>query len=63
MIDFIKRKIQKLKQKRTFHEYGYDIKTFEVEGIGKVEYAQWLHPFEQPKSITTSNKNWLNEAG
>jgi FkbM family methyltransferase len=61
MIDFIKRKLQKLKQKRTFHEYGYDIKTFEVEGIGKVEYAQWQHPFEQPKSITTSNVNFYKK--
>jgi FkbM family methyltransferase len=61
MIDFIKKKIEKLKQKRTFHEYGYEIKRFDVEGIGAVEYAQWLHPFEQSKSITSSNINFYKK--
>ena len=58
MINYIKRKLEKLKQKKTFLEYGYDIKTFEIDGIGKVEYAQWKHPFEQPKVITNSNVNF-----
>lgn len=61
MINYIKRKIEKLKQKRTFKEYGYEIKTFEIDGIGVVEYAQWLHPFEQPKSITSSNVNFYRK--
>ena len=61
MINYIKRKIEKLKQKRTFKEYGYKIKTFEIDGIGVVEYAQWLHPFEQPKSITSSNVNFYRK--
>jgi FkbM family methyltransferase len=61
MFDFIKRKLQKLKLKRTFKEYGYELKTFEVDGIGTVEYAQWLHPFEQQKSITNSNINFYRK--
>lgn len=61
MIDFIKRKIERLKQKRTFKEYGYEIKTFEIEKLGTVEYAQWLHPFEGPKSITNSNINFYRK--
>ena len=58
MINYIKRKLEKLKQKKTFLEYGYEIKTFKIDGIGTVEYAQWLHPFEQPKVITNSNVNF-----
>lgn len=61
MINFIKRKIQKLKQKRTFQEYGYDLKKFDIQGLGKVEYAQWLHPFEGAKSITNSNINFYRK--
>src|SRR3990170_8934316 len=61
MINYIKRKIQKLKQKKTFLEYGYEVKTFDIDTIGKVEYAQWLHPFESPKSITTSNVNFYKK--
>lgn len=58
MIEYIRKKIQKLKQKRTFLEYGFEVKTFDIEGIGAVDYAQWLHPFEQPKTITSSNVNF-----
>jgi FkbM family methyltransferase len=61
MIDFIKKKLQKLKQKRTFLEYGYEVKMFPIEDIGDVEYAQWLHPFEQPKTITNSNINFYKQ--
>jgi FkbM family methyltransferase len=61
MIDFIRKKIEKLKLKKTFKEYGYEIKSFEIEGIGKVEYAQWLHPFESQKEITNSNINFYRK--
>ncbi|MFP4622360.1 MAG: hypothetical protein ACLFM7_13695, partial [Bacteroidales bacterium] len=54
MINYIKRKLNKRHKKRTFKEYGYKIKTFQIDKIGKVEYAQWLHPFEKPKEITNS---------
>lgn len=54
MIHYIKRKLNKRWQKRTFKEYGYKIKTFQIDNIGSVEYAQWLHPFEKPKEITNS---------
>jgi len=56
MFDYIKRKITRHKQKRTFAEYDYSISTFEIAeyGIGNVEYAQWNHPSESKKSITDS---------
>lgn len=55
MANLISRKIQKLKQKSTFAEYGYEVNAFHVNGFGKVEYAQWQHPFEKPKNITASS--------
>jgi len=61
MINFIKKKIEKLKLKRTFKEYGYEIKTFSIKDIGHIEYAQWLHPFEGPKEVTDSNINFYRK--
>lgn len=55
MINYIKRKIKKKQIKKTFNEYGYEIKKFKISPFGEVEYAQWLHPFEKPKKITESN--------
>ncbi|CAL2077299.1 FkbM family methyltransferase [Tenacibaculum sp. 190524A02b] len=55
MIKYIKRKILKKQLKKTFKEYGFEIKKFQVNPFGTIEYAQWLHPFEQPKNITASN--------
>ena len=55
MLAFIKRKLEKRRLKNTFQEYGYELKKFELEGIGTVEYAQWQHPFEGEKSITLDN--------
>ena len=54
-MNIFKGKFEKRKQKRTFSEYGFEIKDFHVEEIGLVQYAQWLHPFEKPKKITKSN--------
>lgn len=54
-MNFIQKILEKRKLKRTFDEYGFAIKKFEVEGLGIIDYAQWLHPFEKPKQITQSN--------
>lgn len=55
MLAFIKRKLEKRRLKKTFQEYGSQRKQFELEGLGTVEYAQWLHPFEEEKEITLDN--------
>ena len=61
MANFIARKLQKHKQKSTFAEYGHEIKSFAVDGFGKVQYAQWQHPFEKPKTITASSIKYYQE--
>lgn len=55
MLNFIKQKIEKHRLKRTFQEYGYKVNEFFIDTIGKVRYAQWLHPMEGPKEVTSSN--------
>ncbi len=55
MFTYIKKKIKKRHLKKTFNEYGFEVKKFQVVPFGEVEYAQWLHPFEKPKEITESN--------
>lgn len=51
MLNYIKRKFQKNKQRRTFREYGFEVKTFRLPADGEVRYAQWQHPFESIKSF------------
>jgi len=58
MLSYWKRKREKRRLKRTFSEYGYQIKKFNLNGLGEVEYAQWLHPFEGPKEVTDSQLNF-----
>lgn len=54
-MNFIQKILEKRKLKRTFDEYGFEIKKFDIDGLGIIDYAQWLHPFEKPKQITQSN--------
>lgn len=54
MINYLKRKIKAFRMKRTFAEYGFEVKSFALKNIGQVDYAQWLHPLEELKEITTS---------
>ncbi len=39
--------------------YGYDIRQFDVDGYGSVQYAQWLHPSESEKMIQAPAVNAL----
>jgi len=34
------------------HEYGFTIAGFDLPEYGRIEYAQWLHPREEAKTIT-----------
>jgi FkbM family methyltransferase len=55
MIGALARKIQRRRDRRTFRTYGHEVKRFSLEREGVVEYAQWLHPFEKPKTITQAD--------
>jgi hypothetical protein len=43
-MNYIQKKLEKIRSKRSLHEYGFTIKEFDVPPYGRVEYAQWLHP-------------------
>ena len=51
-MNFIQRKLEKIRSKRSLHEYGWAIKQFNVPPFGVIEYAQWLHPFDKEKHVT-----------
>jgi FkbM family methyltransferase len=59
MIEYIKRKIRRFRQKRTFQEYGYVIKHFELADDGQVAFADWLHPFHPPMELDESKLNFF----
>lgn len=41
--------------------YGYTITEFDLPDIGIIRYAQWNHPFENPKTITADAVNCYRE--
>jgi FkbM family methyltransferase len=61
IINSIKKKIEKVKSKKSLHDYGFQVKSFDLEQDGKIDYARWLHPYEQPKSITQSMVNFFRQ--
>ena len=62
MLHFLKKQLAKYKQARQgVLEYGSEVKTFEIDGIGKVEFAQWLHPSEKPVVLTNSHVDFYRE--
>ena len=59
MFKFFRTKLDKFKQRSTFREYGSKLKTFQLAQDGKVEYAQWEHPFESEKEIRQEEVNFI----
>lgn len=58
MFSYLKKKLTRYQQKRTFQEYGYEVKPFAIPGIGEVDYAQWQHPFEAGKVMDAESVNF-----
>lgn len=52
---------RKRARKARFAEFGYEVRTFDLPQDGRVEYAQWLHPKESPKSITQADVDALRQ--
>ncbi len=59
MIGYIVRKVRRHRARRTFHEYGWEIRSFQLPRDGEVSYAQWKHPFEKPKEIAQADVDGL----
>lgn len=39
--------------------YGHEVRTFHLATCGAFQYAQWLHPFETPKTFSEEAMRWL----
>jgi FkbM family methyltransferase len=61
MINYIKRKLTKLKAQTIFKEYGAELKTFNLPGYGKVEYFQWTNPLEKQKIVTQEKVDFFKK--
>jgi FkbM family methyltransferase len=61
ILDIFRKKIEKMKSKRSLHDYGFQVNTFDLEQDGEIEYARWMHPYEQPKSITQGMVNFFRQ--
>lgn len=59
MIGFVARRLKRHRDRRTFREYGFEVRRFDLGPYGVVEYAQWLHPFEKPKSFSAADIHGL----
>jgi monofunctional biosynthetic peptidoglycan transglycosylase len=59
MIGYWARRVQRHQARRTFREYGFDVHRFQLPRDGEVEYAQWKHPFEKPKTIAQADVDGL----
>ncbi|HEU4929823.1 MAG TPA: FkbM family methyltransferase, partial [Candidatus Krumholzibacteria bacterium] len=59
MIGYIVRKVRRHRARRTFHEFGWDVRRFQLPRDGEIEYAQWKHPFEKPKQISQDDVDGL----
>ncbi len=56
--------LQRLFQRRrslAFAEYGHDLRKFELSHDGRIEFAQWLHPYDRPTVIAQSTVDALRE--
>lgn len=67
MLNYIIKKLAKRKIRKTFKEYGFVNKRFDLAHAGALDYAQWLHPFEKPVTITQDQvdfyKQFLEKGG
>ncbi|MEJ7646051.1 MAG: FkbM family methyltransferase [Chryseolinea sp.] len=61
MIEYFKRKIIRWRTKRTFQEYPHRIEKFRLEKDGDVDFAVWLNPLEQQKSITQNGVDFYRK--
>lgn len=59
MMEFVARRLRRHRDRRTFREYGFEVRKFDLGRYGVVEYAQWLHPFETAKTFCADDVDGL----
>ncbi|GAB3919378.1 hypothetical protein GCM10028804_10940 [Larkinella terrae] len=62
LVNYIKRKIERRKIKRTRREYDYQVVSVTLPEYGQIEVAQWLNPLlETPYVVKLSDINFYKE--
>lgn len=61
MLSYFEKRRKKKERKRTFSEYGHDMVNFDLEEVGNVDYAQWLHPSVGNYDLTSSMISFYKE--
>jgi len=61
MINFIKRKLAKHKLMTSRQEFGYELKSYHLDGVGEIEYAQWLNPFSYSMVISKHTLDFFRQ--
>lgn len=61
MINYIKREIAKYKLMTTKQKFGYELKYFQLEGYGKIDYAHWLNPFSYSMIVSNSQLDFFKK--
>jgi len=49
------------RQKLSFTEFGHELRTFDLAVDGRIEFAQWLHPFDRPTAISQASVDALRQ--
>ena len=61
MFDYIKRKIQESRKKKSFQEYKFQVVDFQLAKDGTIQYAQWLHPGEFGNEVHQENVDFYRQ--
>lgn len=49
------------RQRVVFADYGYEVREFDLPHDGLVQYAQWQHPYDQPKTISQADVDGIRQ--
>jgi FkbM family methyltransferase len=55
----LQRLFQRRRRALPFAEYGHELREFQLSDDGRVEFAQWSHPFDRPTVITQTTVDAL----
>lgn len=61
MFNYIRKKIQERKKKKSFQEYKFQIVDFQLVKDGTIQYAQWLHPGEFGNEVHQENVDFYRQ--
>ena len=61
MLKYLKNSFARKKARRVTRDYPTKIFTYDIEGEGKVEFAQWENPLFKPEDLTPDIVNFYKK--